>query len=421
MSRVAIARKSETVQAAKTTTQSKRPSGSLQSEDLANEETGGRYAGPDWSLDRMGIYPPVLVTSSVPRIQTKLKVGGKHSPSEREAEEVADLVSRRSPVDTHRISPDSFARPPVVRRQASTEESENEEEPAPVALPARDESGSEWEIAARGKQGAAACESWPGLGDRLQSLRGRGSPLPGRFLADMGSQFGTDFSRVRIHNDSEAASLSERLHADAFTHGSDVYFDRGRYQPESTDGRRLLAHELTHVVQQEGAARLVQRQAKSKPKDAGMFSFSIPVKGQISAEELLIESMKTIFGLSEKGARDLIAKQGWHWEDGSFTGPTAEQVKAGVVDVRLPAAAYYRLRGAAGGPAGERDVDGRLKGAADRDKGFGQLSHAEQVKINAAANQRFWNQTEYKRGQQLALRRKTNSRRSCGRICATKS
>jgi len=66
----------------------------------------------------------------------------------------------------------------------------------------------------------------------------------------MSSSFGVDFRGVRVHNDSEAINMNKELHAQAFTHGSDIYFNKGKYNPQNAEGKFLLAHELTHVVQQ---------------------------------------------------------------------------------------------------------------------------------------------------------------------------
>lgn len=89
----------------------------------------------------------------------------------------------------------------------------------------------------------------------LRSELGGGSPLPGKVAKSMGESLGADFSGVRIHTDARAASLANRFAAKAFTVGSDVFFSKGAYQPDSPAGRKLLAHELVHVVQQGGAGR----------------------------------------------------------------------------------------------------------------------------------------------------------------------
>jgi hypothetical protein len=84
----------------------------------------------------------------------------------------------------------------------------------------------------------------------LSSTRGRGATLPVATQSFMNQAFGTDFSSVRVHTDGAAASLSQQLNARAFTYGSDIYFNRGEFAPESSEGKRLLGHELTHVLQQ---------------------------------------------------------------------------------------------------------------------------------------------------------------------------
>jgi len=68
----------------------------------------------------------------------------------------------------------------------------------------------------------------------------------------MESRFGTDFSGVKIHAGNEAVQMSRELNAQAFTVGSDIYFNSGKFAPESESGRHLLSHELTHTIQQSG-------------------------------------------------------------------------------------------------------------------------------------------------------------------------
>jgi hypothetical protein len=68
----------------------------------------------------------------------------------------------------------------------------------------------------------------------------------------MEPRFGADFGGVRVHTGGEADQLNRQLNAQAFTHGQDIYMGAGKYDPASSDGKKLLAHELTHVVQQNG-------------------------------------------------------------------------------------------------------------------------------------------------------------------------
>lgn len=92
---------------------------------------------------------------------------------------------------------------------------------------------------------------------QLSQLQGGGRQMPEGLRNMMESGFGQDFSQVRLHTDSEAASMSSSIHAKAFTLGNDIYFNRGQFSPETTEGQRLVAHELTHVVQ--GSRKVVGR------------------------------------------------------------------------------------------------------------------------------------------------------------------
>lgn len=85
---------------------------------------------------------------------------------------------------------------------------------------------------------------------QLSALKGSGSALPETVRSGMEQNFGADFSGVKIHTDSSAVQMSKDLHAQAFTHGSDIYFNAGKYAPGSSEGKHLLTHELTHVLQQ---------------------------------------------------------------------------------------------------------------------------------------------------------------------------
>jgi outer membrane protein OmpA-like peptidoglycan-associated protein len=86
----------------------------------------------------------------------------------------------------------------------------------------------------------------------LNSTKGGGQPLQHETKSWMENRFGADFGGVKIHTGSEAVQLNRDLNAQAFTHGSDIYFNEGKYNPSSDSGKHLLAHELTHVIQQNG-------------------------------------------------------------------------------------------------------------------------------------------------------------------------
>jgi hypothetical protein len=84
----------------------------------------------------------------------------------------------------------------------------------------------------------------------LQRRRGQGRRLPAELAHGFGEQLGTDFEDVRVHADGEAGQMARAVQAQAFTHGSDIYFAQGTYAPTTSSGQHLIAHELTHVVQQ---------------------------------------------------------------------------------------------------------------------------------------------------------------------------
>lgn len=102
-----------------------------------------------------------------------------------------------------------------------------------------------------------------GLTKKINKRKGKGRPLPEKTRSEMEKGFGVDFSEVNIHTDKESGEMNQALRAQAFTHGKDIYFDEGKFDTRSSQGKRLLAHELTHVVQQKGP------EIKSKPSGEG--------------------------------------------------------------------------------------------------------------------------------------------------------
>ena len=93
----------------------------------------------------------------------------------------------------------------------------------------------------------------PGVEQAIASSRGSGASLDRSVQEKFGPQLGDDLADVRIHADSTADALARSVSARAFATGNDLYFAQGEYQPGTAEGDKLLAHELTHVVQQRGA------------------------------------------------------------------------------------------------------------------------------------------------------------------------
>jgi len=157
-------------------------------------------------------------------VQTKLLLGPADDPYERQADQVAQVAVRGA----------GTAAPSTISR-----------------LPG--------EIQLASLHGAAGGEVDPQVARSIEAQRGGGQPLAKGVVGSMGRVFDTDFSPVRVHTGANAEGLNRSLNAKAFTTGNDIFFGKGQYNPQSTSGQELIAHELTHVVQQNGGGD-VQRQ-----------------------------------------------------------------------------------------------------------------------------------------------------------------
>ena len=145
-------------------------------------------------------------------MQRKLAIGASNDPLEQEADRVADQV---------------------------------------LAAPAQSAvGGAAPRIQRFTGQAKAGADTAPASVDRVLASSGR--PLDPALQQDMGQRFGHDFSRVRVHSGSDAEQSARDVSANAYTVGRDIVFGAGRFAPETHEGRRLIAHELTHVVQQSG-------------------------------------------------------------------------------------------------------------------------------------------------------------------------
>ncbi len=170
-------------------------------------------------------------------IQAKLTVGQPGDVYEEEADRVADMVMRMPEPDISPSASVSHHIQPLRIQRMCTECREEERIHPKEAL---------------GQTPTVT----PALEARLNTTSsGSGQPLPKSVRAFMEPRFGTDFSGVRIHAGSEAGALNRALKSQAFTRQRDIYFRTGKYNPESSEGRWLLAHELTHVVQQGGTSK----------------------------------------------------------------------------------------------------------------------------------------------------------------------
>jgi hypothetical protein len=108
------------------------------------------------------------------------------------------------------------------------------------------------------------------ISDRIEGSKGGGQSLSPGMKSFMEQRLGSDLSDVRVHTDGSAARLSQDLNANAFTVGRDIFFGKGRFVPDSDAGKRLLAHELTHTVQQGATGQTIQKEDKgTAPRGGG--------------------------------------------------------------------------------------------------------------------------------------------------------
>ena len=166
-------------------------------------------------------------------IQTKLTIGQPGDKYEREADKVAaKVMSMSQPVQRQEIieEEEELQPKPAIQRKEMTEEEELQPKSSENNLTANTET----------------------LEQQLNSSKGGGSSLSDGVRSFMEPRFGTDFGNVKIHTDSNAVQMNQSIQAQAFTHGGDIYFNSGKYSPDTNEGKSLLAHELTHVVQQQG-------------------------------------------------------------------------------------------------------------------------------------------------------------------------
>ncbi len=208
-------------------------------------------------------------------VQPKLKIGQSGDKYEQEADAVADRVMRMSQCETIRMQP-----------------IEEEEEMMQTKL--RMQPLEEEEELLQMKSGDKGNFKSFEIEQQVNSTKGNGKPLSGSIKEVMRPFFQSEFSQVRLHTDPKSQDMNQRLHSKAFTHGSDIYFNKGQYNPQSNSGKQLLAHELTHVVQQkEGLqSKNIQREVQLRP----------PGRGEASAFDRVDEFIQRLNAVASAGA-----------------------------------------------------------------------------------------------------------------------
>ena len=185
-------------------------------------------------------------------IQAKLKISEPGDIYEQEADRVAEQVMRMPDprVSGHAGDEEELLQPKLLDEHITTviqrqhEPDKEEEEELFQAKPV----------------GPGAREISPDIASSINSLKGGGQPLSQAERNFFEPRFGYDFSNVRVHTGSKASESARSINARAYTVGHDVVFGAGEYAPDTSPGRKLLAHELTHQIQQYHTPVMVQRQ-----------------------------------------------------------------------------------------------------------------------------------------------------------------
>lgn len=182
-------------------------------------------------------------------IQAKLRIGKPGDKHEKEADRVAETVMNTSPggPDIQQKCPeceDEMHRQPEEEEEVQKQEEEEEE--------VQRQEEEEEEVQPKGSH---VNEITPDLESSILSLKGGGHALPGNLRAFFEPRFNMDLGHVRIHTDQKAADSAHAIKAHAFTIGRNVVFGAGQYEPGTGKGKKLIAHELVHVVQQTGHKR----------------------------------------------------------------------------------------------------------------------------------------------------------------------
>lgn len=211
-------------------------------------------------------------------IQTKLQVNQPGDKYEVEADQVAEQVIQKISVsasDTSSTNPrneNNFNPKPsnspetnapkthvssLIQTKCESCETEEKENPKEEEIQRKHEphiflqadNSQEYSTLMAKSQTSDSHPVSPHTAAQLFASKGGGDPLPKNTRSEMERGFGVDFSNVRTHTRASAVDMSKNLGAQAFTHGLDIYFNSGKFEPNSQSGKKLLAHELTHVVQ----------------------------------------------------------------------------------------------------------------------------------------------------------------------------
>jgi Domain of unknown function (DUF4157) len=213
------------------------------------------------SLAKMSLSPR---QPTPPMIQPKLTIGAPGDKYEQEADRVAQQVVQQ--INSSKVG--NTLTEHAVQRENLLEEDELQMKSLADQIQRVEMLDEEDELqmkvmVRRSSNGAMPASE--DLESAIAQARGSGQPLAVTIRQPMEQAFGADFSGVKVHTDSHSDRLNRSIQARAFTTGQDIFFSRGAYQPTSQGGQKLIAHELTHVVQQgqRGKSKVLEESADS--------------------------------------------------------------------------------------------------------------------------------------------------------------
>ncbi len=230
-------------------------------------------------------------------LQAKLKIGQPGDKYERQADAMADRIMRMGAGEKMQMQPleeeeEMMQMQPIEEEEELQMKCEECQNDSMVQKLPEDE---EEIVQAKPMNSSQSNHVSQHFQSQINNSRGTGTPMDKQTSSFMENMFGTDFSNINIHTNNSSVQLNNQLNSQAFTVGNDVYFNSGKYNPSNNDGKRLLAHELTHTIQQgTGIQPMIQKDDEETAEESSSGS-STPLSDLVTGivrEQLSNSSMR---------------------------------------------------------------------------------------------------------------------------------
>lgn len=244
------------------------------------------------SFSRLSILPNSSYT-----MQPKLKIGASGDRYEQEADRIAEQVIAMPKAGIQRTcsscgkeEEENIQRKPLFHQIYTSQNNTAKrviQHKCNQCL--KEEEEEKIQAKSNGKSPTVASSD---LISKIKQTKGRGKPLDTYTRGFMESRFGADFSQIKLHTDDQSAEMNQQINARAFTIGQDIYFNQGQLEVNSLEGKKLLAHELTHTLQQ--SKSVIRKQATTSSQKSTIVSENhlvddelTPGSGQMKKSEFL--------------------------------------------------------------------------------------------------------------------------------------